>query len=144
MGSVAVPQRTARVEDDFWDPARERAKAEGAYLAALMRAAVQAYATGRLTSTAEPASQGTGTVTSQLGPVGHPASQGAAAIAATVNGEPSPGTACAGPGCWQRNTFRYGLRRLPLCPACGAALEGQDYRREIPESAARAIGRGAA
>jgi hypothetical protein len=42
---------------DIWDPAQERAKAEGASLGALMRAAVhQAYADGQLTSTAEAAS----------------------------------------------------------------------------------------
>ena len=54
---MAAPQRTARIEDDIWDPAQTRAKAEGASLGALMRAAVQRYATGDLTSNAEPASQ---------------------------------------------------------------------------------------
>jgi hypothetical protein len=91
-----------------------------------MRATVQAYATGQLTSTAEPASQA------------------AAAIAVTGDGQPSPGVACAAPGCWQRNTSRYGLRRVPLCPACRAALEGCTYQRQVPESAAGAICRGAA
>jgi hypothetical protein len=67
----------------------------------------------------------------------------AAAAIAITGGEPSPGIACAGPGCWQRNTTRYGLCRLPMYPACCAALEGQDYKREIPETAARAIRRGA-
>jgi hypothetical protein len=46
---VAAPQRTARIEDDVWNPAQERAQAEGATLAALMRAAVQRYADGHLT-----------------------------------------------------------------------------------------------
>ena len=27
-----------------------------------------------------------------------------------------------GPGCWQRDTSRYGLRRVPLCPACASRL----------------------
>jgi len=43
-GAVPAPQRTARIEDDIWDPAATRAKAEGASLGALMRASVQAYA----------------------------------------------------------------------------------------------------
>jgi hypothetical protein len=50
---VPAPQRTARIEDEIWNPAR--AKAEGASLGALMRAAVERYATGDLTSNAEPA-----------------------------------------------------------------------------------------
>ena len=58
-------------------------------------------------------------------------------------GEPYPGVACSGPGCWNRDTARFGLRRLPLCPACAAALQGHDYKRELPESAVRAIRRGA-
>ena len=37
----------------------------------------------------------------------------------------------------------YG-RRLVVCPACAAALQGQDYKCGIPESAARTIRRGAA
>jgi len=52
---VPAPQRTARIEDDIWDPAQARAKAEGASLGALMRAAVQHYASGDLTGNAEPA-----------------------------------------------------------------------------------------
>lgn len=140
---MPAPRRTARIEDDIWDPATVRAKAEGASFGALMRAAVQRYASGQLTSTAEPASHPAATLTSQPRPAGHPASQ-AAAVIAIADGDPSPGVACAAPGCWQRNTTRYGLRRVPLCPACRAALEGQDYKREIPETAARAIRRGAA
>ena len=58
-------------------------------------------------------------------------------------GEPSPGVLCMGPGCLERSTARYGLRRMPLCPACRAALEGRTYQREVPESTARAVRRGA-
>ena len=47
------------------------------------------------------------------------------------------------PARWNRDTGRYGLRRLVLCTPA-AALQGQDYKREVPESAARAIRRGAA
>ena len=48
------------------------------------------------------------------------------------------------PARWNRDTGRYGLRRLVLFTACAAALQGQDYKREVPESAACAIRRGAA
>jgi hypothetical protein len=61
-----------------------------------------------------------------------------------TGGEPSPGVVCMGPGCWQRDTSRYGLRRIPLCPACAAALQGQTYKRELPPGAARLLKRGAA
>ena len=47
---------------------------------------------------------------------------------ALPGGQPCPGTACAGPGCWNRDTARYGLRRLPLCTACAAALQGSRGR----------------
>ena len=67
-----------------------------------------------------------------------------ASLAAIGQGEPSPGAICMTPGCWQRDTARYGLRRLVLCTACAAALQGQDDKRKVPESAARAIRRGAA
>jgi hypothetical protein len=40
---VPAPQRTARIEDDIWAQAQARAKADGASLAALMRAAIQRY-----------------------------------------------------------------------------------------------------
>ena len=66
-----------------------------------------------------------------------------ASLAAIGDGQPSPGVVCMGPGCWQRDTARYGLCKLPLCPACAAALEGRTYRREIPPGAARLM-RGAA
>jgi hypothetical protein len=115
---VPAPQRTARIEDDIWDPAKVRAKAEGASLGALMRAAVQRYASGELTSAAEPASQAAAKVTSQPASVGQPVScQGtAAAIASIGPGEPSPGAACAGPGCWQRNTSRTACAACPCAP----------------------------
>ena len=48
------------------------------------------------------------------------------------------------PARWNRGTGGYGLRRLVLGTACAAALQGQDCKREVPESAARAIRRGAA
>ena len=125
----------------IWDPAQARAKAEGASLGALMRAAVERYASGDLTSSAQPASQPHPELTSHR----QVASQGtAAAIAATGPGEPSPGVVCMGPGCWQRDTRKYGLRSLPLCPACAAALQGRAHQREIPPSAARLMRRGAA
>ena len=65
---MPAPRRTARIEDDIWDPATVRAKAEGASFGALMRAAVQRYASGQLTSTAEPASHPAATLTSQPHP----------------------------------------------------------------------------
>jgi hypothetical protein len=37
---VPAPQRTARIEDEIWNPAQARAQAEGASLGALMRAAI--------------------------------------------------------------------------------------------------------
>ena len=65
-------------------------------------------------------------------------------LAAFPDSEPSPGVVCMGPGCWQRDTSRFGLRKLPLCPACRAALEGRTYQRETPPGAARLMRRGAA
>ena len=43
-----------------------------------------------------------------------------------------------------RDTLRYDLRRLVLCTAVAAALQGQDDKRDVPKSAARASCRGAA
>jgi hypothetical protein len=57
----------------------------------------------------------------------------ASPLGAIGMGEPSPGVVCMGPGCWQRDTSRFGLRRLPLCPACHAALEGRTYQRDTAE-----------
>lgn len=65
-------------------------------------------------------------------------------LAALPDGEPGNGAVCMGPGCWQRDTFRFGLRQVPLCPACRAALEGRTHQREIPPGAARLMRRGAA
>ncbi len=65
-------------------------------------------------------------------------------LAAIGDGEPSPGVVCMGPGCWQRDTSRFGLRRVPLCPACVSALRGETYQRQTPPGAARLIHRGAA
>jgi hypothetical protein len=70
--------------------------------------------------------------------------RGLAAGTAAARSEPSPGVACMGPGCWQRDTSRFGLRKLPLCTACAAALQGRIHQREIPPSAARLMRRGAA
>ena len=52
-------------------------------------------------------------------------------------GAPSPGVACMCPTCWQRDTTRYGLRKVPICPADAAALEGHTYQRH--PSAARLL-----
>lgn len=49
-----------------------------------------------------------------------------------IVGEPSPCVLCMGPGCWERSTSKHGLRQLPLCPACAAALRGEVYQREAP------------
>jgi|ERR1017187_8489153 hypothetical protein len=82
-----------------------------------------------------------GTAETAQPPAPSPASP---SLTALSHGEPSPGVLCMGADCFERNTSRYGLRRLPLCPACRAALEGRTYQREIPPGAARAIQRGAA
>ena len=68
----------------------------------------------------------------------------AALLGALPASEPSPGVACSGPGCWNRDTARYGPRRLVLCTACAAALRGQTHKREASPSATRAICRGVA
>jgi hypothetical protein len=112
-------QRTSVYLDDSLQAA---AKASGIPLAELVR---RGLAVG-----AEPATQAT--------------EQAAAPLTTLPDGEPSPGVACAGPGCWQRNTARFGLHRLPLCPACKAALEGRTHQREMPASAVRLARCGAA
>ena len=61
-------------------------------------------------------------------------------LTALPAGEPCPGALCMGPGCFQRDTARYGLRRLVLCTACAAALRGQAYQRPLSPSAARILG----
>ncbi len=72
-----------------------------------------------------------------------PATSAVSTSSGLLIGEPSPGVACMAPTCWERNTTRYGLRRVPICPADAAALEGRTYQREIPPGAARLM-RGAA
>jgi len=99
-------------------------KASGIPLAELVRRGLDA-GTGEAPQASAP-----GPATSPLGAIGR--------------GEPSPGVICMGPACWERNTSRYGLRKLPLCPACAAALEGRTYQRETSPAAARLIQRGAA
>jgi hypothetical protein len=44
-----------------------------------------------------------------------PAPVGAASLGALPDGEPGNGSVCATPGCWQRDTRKFGLRQLPLC-----------------------------
>jgi hypothetical protein len=84
-------------------------------------------------------------LTASTGETAQPAPGPAApSLAAIADGEPGPGAICMGPGCFQRDTRKYGLRSLLLCPACAAALQGRTYQREIPPSAARALRRGAA
>lgn len=55
-----------------------------------------------------------------------------AAAGGLVADEPCPGVACTGPGCWARDTRRYGLRGMPRCPVCAAAFAGQASRRPVP------------
>jgi len=107
-----------------------------------MRAAVQRYLSGELTSQALPASQPGPELTSHAQPASQVRGQVTSqAITATGPGEPSPGVLCMGPGCWERNTSRYGLRRLPLCPACAAALGGETYQRKASPGAAQILQR---
>jgi hypothetical protein len=146
---LPAPQRTARIEDDIWTPAQARAHAEGASLAALMRAAVQRYADGDLTSQALPASQPAPDLTSHLKAASQPpasvTSQAAAAFPAALDtGRPSPGVLCMTPKCFQRDTRTYGLRDLPLCTACAHALAGETWQRPITPAQARAIRKTAA
>ena len=63
----------------------------------------------------------------------------ASSLGAIPDGEPSPGVACAGPGCWQRSTRRYGTRRLPLCDGCKSALTGEPIQRPATAVLARAL-----
>jgi hypothetical protein len=46
--------------------------------------------------------------------------------------EPSPGAVCSGPRCWNRDTARYGFRRLILRRSCAGALKGETYKGEPP------------
>ncbi len=67
---------------------------------------------------------------------GQPAPQTATGGPITLPGEPCPGAVCSGPGCWNRDTAAYGLRRLVLCQACAAALQGNVHKR-LPPGAER-------
>ena len=66
------------------------------------------------------------------GPDDFPGEPFPSAVGGLAAGVPSPGVLCMGPGCQQRDTSRYGLRRMPLCPACAAALTGAEYRKPQP------------
>lgn len=79
-----------------------------------------------------------GTEEADSGPVAPPATT--AGPVTLPAGEPSPGVICMTPRCFQRDTSRYGLRGLPLCPACAAALQGQAYERPLTAAQARALG----
>jgi hypothetical protein len=73
-----------------------------------------------------------------------PKKTAATPLGAIGPGEPTPGTICMTPNCFQRDTRTYGLRNLPLCTACAHALQGQEYKRPGTERATRALRRGAA
>ena len=60
-------------------------------------------------------------------------------LSAIPSGEPSPGVLCLGPGCWERNTRKFGLRQLPALPGLRCRPPGQVYVRPGAERA-RAIG----
>jgi hypothetical protein len=60
-------------------------------------------------------------------------------VSVAGDGEPSHGVLCMGPGCWQRDTRKYGLRRLPLCRACAGALRGEVYVPEVPAGVVRKL-----
>lgn len=53
---------------------------------------------------------------------------------------PPPHQQALGPGCFERSTARYGLRSLPLCRGCAAALRGEACQWPITPLQARAIG----
>jgi hypothetical protein len=78
------------------------------------------------------------------GPVKTSSTPAASSLGAIAPGEPSHGAICMTPGCWERDTRKYGLRKLPLCTACAAALQGQEYKREIPPGAQRLLKGGTA
>ena len=98
------------------------------YLAEDLAAAVKASGT----SLAELVRRGLGADEAQ--PT-EPAASPVSTTSGLLIGEPSPGVACMAPTCWERNTTRYGLRHVPICPADAAALEGRVYQRH--PSAAR-------
>jgi hypothetical protein len=128
-----IRARWTRYPERMWYMPGERTSV---YLAADLAASVKASGT----PLAELIRRGPAAETAHL-PAPGPASPSLVAIA---DGEPSHGVLCAGPGCWERNTSKYGLRQVPLCPACAAALRGEAHQREIPPGAARLVRRGAA
>jgi hypothetical protein len=52
----------------------------------------------------------------------------ASPLAVLLDGEPSAGTLCMGPGCFQRDTSRYGPPQAPPLPR----LRRRPPRRDIP------------
>jgi hypothetical protein len=73
---------------------------------------------------------------SQPAPAPLPASRAAGspgAVGVLGPGTASPGVVCFTPGCWQRDTAKYGTRELPLCPACAHAACGLPYSKPQPE-----------
>ena len=64
-------------------------------------------------------------------------------LTALPDGEPGSSAVCMTPGCWERNTAKYGLGRLVLRAACAAALMGQLHKRQVPHGADKVIRRGA-
>jgi hypothetical protein len=87
-------QRTSVYLDDSLQAAE---KASGVPIAELVRRGLGAGSG----ETAQPTTPG---------PVGP-------SLVALPDGEPSHGAICMTPACWQRDTGKYGLRSLPLCPA---------------------------
>jgi len=74
----------------------------------------------------------------------HPAPPAQAQVPAAVplatlgDGEPSPRVLCAGPGCFQPDTRKYGFCQLPLRTPAPQPLTSQACQRELPPGAARA------
>lgn len=71
------------------------------------------------------------------------------ALSKLAGGIPSPGVACVHPGCWQRDTARYGditdNGGLVLCTAHAADATGAVYQRPsvpLPERAKGAVRKG--
>jgi hypothetical protein len=66
-------------------------------------------------------------------------------LAALANGEPSPGVLCMGPGCWERNTSKYGLRQVPALPCLPGSLRrphppaGDTARRGVHHAPRRSL-----
>jgi hypothetical protein len=101
---------------------------------AVSRAAARADCPIRLTGRSGASGAGCGQQTT-------PGPEGTPSLAALPGGEPSHGAICMTPGCWERNTAKYGLRELPLCTACAAALAGKVYQRPCAERAGQSPAR---